>query len=112
MKQISKSNSSSRVLRIVLSASVNVDTLKVLHTSGLTGNLPQQLRDILQNAGSEQMSSVYQLSAEEIINDKYGFACEFKVTLKTSADMDTAIILFKNSSLIKEVKPITIGQSW
>jgi hypothetical protein len=93
-------------LRVQFSHSVSTETLSVLHAAGLEGGLPTELRDLMQAVGGERISSVYRLSPEEIADDKYGFAREFKLYLQAGRDVNQAIELLRQSSLVESARPM------
>ncbi len=108
MKRIERpeSTSGSGQLRVQFSAAVSTETLKVLHTVGLAGDLPADLTDLMQAVGGEWLSSVHRLSPEEIADDKYGFAREFKLYLQAGRDVDQVIELLRQSPLVESVRPM------
>lgn len=111
MKSTKELISAPRVLRVEFSNLVSPESLGVLHTSGLTDDVPQRLIDLIQKAGGEKIKSVYKMSLDEIFSDKYGFAREFKVYLNTSANIEEAIKVLSGSHLVKSVKPIALRRS-
>lgn len=99
------------LLRVQFSDAVSTGTLQVLHAAGLEGDLPADLRDLIQAVGGERISSVYRLSPEEIAGDTYGFAREFKLYLQAGRDVNQAIESLKESPLVKSVRPMLLRRS-
>ncbi len=103
--------SAPNLLRVKFSDAITSDTLQMLHTTGLTDKVPHNIRELIHAAGGERISSVYQLSLEEINHDKYGFACEFKLYLQDKTDVNAAIETLRRSPLVKSVKAVRFQQS-
>ena len=98
-------------LQIQLSEAVSSDTLEMLHAEGLDGDLPADLRELFRTAWVARISAVHRLSSEEIQNDRYGFARDFKLYIRAGYQPDTAIEKLKSSFLVQDAKPIALRQS-
>jgi hypothetical protein len=114
MKRVSASepNSGINLLRVQFSDAVSTETLQVLHTAGLEGDLPSELRELVQAVGGERISSVHRLSPQEIADDTYGFAREFKLQVQVERDAEQAIDLLKRSPLVKNARPMLFRRSF
>ena len=98
-------------LRVQFSDAVSTKTLNVLHAAGLAGDLPGDLTELIQMVGVEKLSSVHQLSSQEIADDKYGFAREFKLYLRAGREVDRAVESLRESPLVKSAQPILLRRS-
>jgi hypothetical protein len=98
-------------LRVQFSDRVSTETLKVLHAAGLAGDVPADLTELIQAVGGASISSVHHLSEEEITDDKYGFARDFKLYLQAGREVDPAIESLKKSPLVKSARPILLLRS-
>ena len=96
------------LLRIQFSQEVSFKTLLILHSRGLTEDVPEELGSIIQTAGGERISAVYDVSEEEIISDRYRFAREFKLYLRQGTDEGSAIETLRRSHLIESVRVTTL----
>jgi hypothetical protein len=109
--EMPESAAGSQQLRIQFSDMISTKTLKVLHAAGLEGDLPADLKDLLQVVGGERLSSVHRLSVEEIIDDKYGFAQEFKLYLQAGREVNQAVESLRKSPLVKSARPLLLRRS-
>ena len=73
---------------------------------------PPPLGELVARAGAASLRPVYELSAEEIAEDKYGFAREFSLTLKPGSDLDAASALLAASDLVEEVRPVLLRRGF
>lgn len=100
------------LLHINFSNAVASDVLLSLHTEGLNGEKVRQIKELIQNVGGEQLSPIYELSAKEITQDRYGFAREFKLYLKPNINLNEAIEILQHSTMIENAKPIGIKKAF
>ncbi|WP_261892619.1 hypothetical protein [Acaryochloris marina] len=96
-------------LQVIFSNDVELEALQALHQVGLDDQGLVLLKELIHAAGGDKLSPVYELSAEEIRNDKYGFAKSFKLFLKPEQDIDDAIHHLQSSPWIESVNPVGIS---
>ncbi len=100
------------LLQINFSQSVESEIIQVLHTEGLDDKRVSSIEEIIEEAGGEKLNPVYELSAEEIIHDNYGFARTFKLYLKPGTDAEQAIRILQSSPLVEKVKSVGINKTF
>ncbi len=100
------------LLQINFSQSVESEIIQVLHTEGLDDQRVSRIEEIIEEAGGEKLNPVYELSAEEIIHDNYGFARTFKLYLKPGTDTEQAIRILQSSPWVEKVKPVGINKTF
>ncbi len=100
------------LLQINFSQSVESEIIQVLHTKGLDDRRVSSIQEIIEEAGGEKLNPVYELSAEEIIHDNYGFARTFKLYLKPGTNAEQAIRILQSSPLVEKVKPVGINKTF
>ena len=96
------------VLQINFSNCIEAEILWSLHTNDLSNDRVTPIQELIKAAGGDKLMPVYELSQEEIMQDKYGFARSFKLSLKPETDLNKAIEILQSSSLIERVKPVGI----
>ena len=101
-------DASTPVLRVEFSELVDVETLTLLHREGLSDKLPSDFCRLMESARVEHLSEVYHLSHEEIVNDRYGFARDFKCMLRTHTDWNSSLSTLQQSPLVRRVRPLTV----
>ena len=99
------------MLRVKLSAGVAPEVLLLLHGGPHQGAPPAALGALLARVGVVAAKPVYELSPDEIADDKYGFAREFSLTLRPGMEPDAAAALLKASDLVEEARPVLIRRS-
>lgn len=99
---------STPVLRVEFSELVDVDTLTLLHSEGLSDKLPADFCRLMESAQVEQLIEVYRLSHQEIVDDRYGFARDFKCTLRTHTDWNSSLSILRQSPLVRRARPLTV----
>ena len=82
-----------------------------LRAGKLEGATPSPLQDLLERAGVASARPVYELSADEVTTDKYGFAREFSLTIKEGIDLDTAIAMLASSKFVEDVRPVLLRRT-
>jgi hypothetical protein len=100
------------LLQINFSNLVELEVIQALRTNGLNSEHVISIKNLIEDAGGDQLMAVYELSADEIVHDRYGFARTFKLYLKPDADMSRAIKLLQSSPLVESVKPVGISKTF
>ncbi len=100
------------VLQINFSSCIEAEILWSLHTSNLSSERVTAIQELINAAGGDKLTSVYDLSQEEIMQDNYGFARAFKLSLKPETDLQQAIEILQSSSLVERVSPIRIQKTF
>jgi hypothetical protein len=100
------------LLQVNFSDSVELELIQALHTSGLSDERASSIQELVDAAGGDKLSAVYELSAEEIAHDHYGFARTFKLYLKPDTEINQAIEILQRSPLIESVKPVGISKAF
>jgi hypothetical protein len=106
-----KSSTVPGLLRVTFSDNLSPLTLQKIHTGGLAAEIPADLRELLIAAGCIEISGVYHLKPEEVYNDKYGFAREFKVVLKAGCDVERSIQTLTASPLVESIQAVEFRHS-
>ena len=96
-------------MRVKLSPQVGADALARLHGGRFEA---PPFGELFARAGAAALRPVYDLSAEEIAEDKYGFAREFSLTLKPGSDLDAASALLAASDLVEEVRSVRLRRGY
>ena len=100
------------LLQVNFRSDVEPEVLQALHQADLDDQRITHLRELINAAGGDKLSPVYELSAAEIANDQYGFARTFKLSLKPEQDIDGAIHLLHTSPWIESVHPVGVSLSF
>lgn len=98
------------LLQVNFSSDVESKILQTLHQVGFDDKCVTRLRELIHAAGGDKLSPIYELSAAEISNDKYGLARAFKLSLKPEQDIDGAIHQLQSSPWIESVHPVGISR--
>ncbi len=101
---------SSSVIRVVFSEQLSTETLQLLHHSDLAPAACRDVKALLEAAHVGDIRAVYELSADEIRADSYGFAREFKLHLLADADLAEALQVLRDSSLVTTAGPLAFRE--
>ncbi len=96
------------VLQINFSSCIEAEILWSLHTSDLSNERVAAIQELINAAGGDKLTPVYELSQEEIMQDKYGFARAFKLSLKPETELNQAIEILQCSPFVESVRPVGI----
>jgi hypothetical protein len=96
------------LLQLKFSDLIETEILNILHTSGLNDERTTAIQKLIETAGGDRLVPIYELSQEEIMQDKYGFARVFKLYLKPDTNPNRAIEILQSSPSVESVSPVGI----
>lgn len=86
-------------------------TLASLRRGGLAAASTSDLATALRAAGGQELRAVYQLTEEELVNDRYGFAREFVLSLREGVGVEAARHTLESSPLIRSAEPLLLREA-
>ncbi len=98
------------LLRVVLDTSLPKALIAALHSggdaldSGALARASPGIVELLRATGAEKVSPVYELSPQEVDEDKYGFARELKLYLGPGIDAELAVQALSRSPFVESCR--------
>lgn len=105
------SYSSIRSLRIRFTRQVSAEAIDKLHSTNGTGKSPEIVA-LLAAIGGGHLKPVYSVSPEEVVQDEYGMAREFILTLDSGIAPDESASSLISSGLVDQVRPVQMRSTY
>jgi len=99
------------LIDVVFSDCLDGKDLEQMHQAKSVGSLPDSVRQVVMDAGARDITCVYEMTANEVADDKFGLAREFKIYLRPEVDADAATKILKRSGLVDEAAVVLLHRA-